>query len=132
MNVHREHEDLMRTEFHHRTALEWEADRSGISDDEQARLHAQVADYDQRWSAYPHAAEWQYLSGALRDWQDRPDDMDSYLSVLDYQRRAFGKPEGVDETQWQSLVQAHNIAHEDRVRQRMQHPDRDLGLERWR
>ncbi|MFE3195020.1 hypothetical protein ACFXHA_38860 [Nocardia sp. NPDC059240] len=132
MSMHREHEDMMRSEFHDRTGLAWEADRPGISDDEQRHLNTQVADYDQRWAAGPHAEQWQFLSGALRDWQDRPDEMDSYLDVLNYQRHAFGQPEGVDETQWQSLVQAHNIAHEDRIRQRYQHPERDLGLERWR
>lgn len=122
----------MRSDFHDRTTLAWQADRPDISNDEQHHLHAQIAGYDQRWTAGPHATEWQYLTDALRDWQDRPDDMDSYLAVLDYQRRAFGQPDRVSETQWQSLVQAHNIAHEDRIRQRMQHPDRDPGLERWR
>ncbi|QVI22906.1 hypothetical protein KHQ06_08060 [Nocardia tengchongensis] len=130
--MHREHEALMRSEFHDRTILQWQADRPGISSGEQRRLHRHITQYDQRWAAGPHATDWQFLTDALREWQDRPDEMDVYLAGLDYQRRAFGRLDQVSETQWQSLVQAHNIAHEDRIRQRYEHAERDLGIDRWR
>lgn len=128
--MEREHEEIMRTEFQDRAVLGWQAWKPDATEADLNHIYAKTEEYDRQWSAGPHAEHWQYLSDAYQDCRDRPDTMRRMLDNIEHNRRTYGNA-GVTEVQRQSLIQATNLANEERSAVRLLNPPK-RGIERER
>ncbi|WP_330183839.1 hypothetical protein OHB26_09540 [Nocardia sp. NBC_01503] len=121
----------MRTEFQDRAALGWQGWKPDVTETELDQIHTKTEEYDRRWLAGPHAEHWQYLSDAYQDCRERPDTMRRFLENIEHNRRVHGYDLGVTEVQRQSLIQAQNLANEERSAVRQMNPPKH-GIERGR
>ncbi|MEU7141710.1 hypothetical protein ABZ942_19825 [Nocardia sp. NPDC046473] len=111
--MEREHEEAMRVDFAEHTRLNAELfhaeylDRWDADTDEQARQRDQI---HERWSASPHAEQWNYLRKAHHGWGLHPDRTRQFMDWVEHYRD-LGHDQ-VTDVQRRSLEQARELAGE--------------------
>ncbi|WP_433562319.1 hypothetical protein ACQP1O_33210 [Nocardia sp. CA-151230] len=118
--MHREHEELMRSEFFEQAQLA-RTQAHTHSDYQYERLAAARATYDDRWLSGPHAEEWAFLSASYEDWQRDPKSMARLMDNLDAIHAHHGQVFGVTEVRRRSLAQARDLVTIDHTRAPAEH-----------
>ncbi|WP_458686410.1 hypothetical protein [Nocardia tengchongensis] len=114
-----EHEEAMRSDFRERTALQLSGYQAGVTEEQIDQIYGTVGQIDDRWKAGPHAAQWQFLTDAYADWNDRPNTMARFIDNIEH-NLAQGWDGGLDEVQRRSLHQARELTEPQRPRRRGQ------------